>query len=437
MKKNFSILTLGCRVNQYESEAIAERLEENGFVRVEKDADIVIINTCTVTAESDRKSRQMIRRGAKQNPGAAVIVTGCYAETGLRELRKMDCIDYIVGVGAKDKIPSVAQKAGKNKTAVEIIPDVSAAEYDSLCRKTDTRFRSYVKIEDGCNGKCSYCIISSARGRVRSRNEEDILKEVKSLLSGGVKEIILTGIETAAYGSDFGKEKYRGESLASLIRKIDSLGCERITLGSLDPALISEEFVKDIKDIKGLMPHFHLSVQSASSATLAAMKRKYNAEMLKRSVELLKENIDGCTFSADVIVGFPGETVRPFFETLSFFEVYPFLHLHIFPYSVRKNTEAEKMPGQKSDEEKAKRARELADAQKRVKSALLDGYVQSHRERPVFVLVEQIKKGLAYGHSEHYAEVVFEAKKDDTGRIIPVTLISHNGDICRGIRSKE
>ena len=431
-RKTFSVLTLGCRVNQYESDCITEALTAAGLQKVDfgKECDVAVVNTCTVTAESDRKSRQMIRRTV---PCAkAVIVTGCYAETGRKAAQTIDGVTYITGNGKKSEICRIAVKLANGEAAEPDFPDVASCPYDAMICTTPQRTRSYIKIEDGCDSHCAYCIIPKARGGVRSKPAELIEYEARSLYRAGCREIILTGIETAAYGKDFGHQPYYGYALAKVIRTAADIGYARIGLGSLDPSVMSDSFVGAIAEIPSLMPHFHLSVQSGCSSVLARMRRRYSREMLEENIARLKAAIPEVTLSADVIVGFPGETEEEFCETLDFIKSVRFLHLHIFPYSVREGTEAAKMKDQLPASIKSRRLHRLSAAQAEIKRKLLREYIESHSEKPVYVLAEEMKLGKLYGHSEHFAEVVFDGDEGLTGDIIKVKLTSTDGELCFG-----
>lgn len=433
--KTFSVLTLGCRVNQYESDCLAEALTSEGLKKVDfgEKCDVAIVNTCTVTAESDRKSRQMIRRAVSSANN--IIVTGCYAETGRTAVEAMNNVTYVTGNGKKSAVCKAALSLIKGEKVIPEFPDVSTCPYDVMISTVPQRTRSYIKIEDGCDSRCAYCIIPKARGSVRSKEKELIIKEAKALYDAGCREVILTGIETAAYGKDFGKQPYYGHALAEVIRAVADIGYERIGLGSLDPSVMNEAFVNTIAQIPSLMPHFHLSVQSGCSSVLARMRRRYNRAMLEENIARLRRWVPDVTLSADIIVGFPGETEEEFSETLAFVERIKFLHLHIFPYSVREGTEAAQMKGQLPGNVKSERLHRLSASQAIIKKELLDSYVEAHRDLPVCVLVEEVKNGKLFGHSEHYAEVMFEGLECLVGSSVPVKLISTDGELCFGVHA--
>ena len=434
-----SILTLGCRVNQYESDSIVAALHGAGVVTVPfgEKCDIAIINTCTVTAESDRKSRQMIRRAASFSD--RIAVTGCYAQISGDEAASLDKVVYVCGNGGKAELASVVLSIlrGEYDGPVNaVVPPVSRSVTEmTLC--TPMRTRSYIKIEDGCDNRCAYCLISTARGPVRSKARETVLAEAETL-SRDTHEIILTGIETAAYGADFTPRQPYGHALADLICDVGKIGTvERIGLGSLDPTVMSDYFVTKIAAETKVLPHFHLSIQSGSTKILAAMQRKYRADMALEAIERMKKAMPDATFSCDVIVGFPGETDEDFSDTVEFCRKVGFLHLHIFPYSKRIGTKAADMPEQIPQEEKFRRAALLEDVGRNIKNELLDRYISDHSRAvgsPVYVLAEKSRGGVTSGHSEHFAEVTVGGCSAKIGEIVPVYLTSHDGDKCKGER---
>ncbi len=432
--KTVSILTLGCRVNQYESDYIMQTLAEKGYETVPfgTQSDVTVVNTCTVTAESDRKSRQMIRRAVAASPEGKIIVTGCYAETGTDTIRTIEGITYITGNAKKSDIPDAIDKLLNGLDVESTIYEIDEAEFDPMMLTSPERTRSYIKIEDGCDNRCSYCIIPSARGKVRSKPLTDILTEAKSLYDAGCREVILTGIETAAYGRDFEREPYYGYSLAGVIEEVEAIGFRRIGLGSLEPTVMRGEFAERIAKSKSLMPHFHLSVQSGSTGVLNRMRRRYNGKMLEESVERLKMCVPDVTLSADIIVGFPGETDEEFLETVDFVKRTRFLHLHIFPYSIREGTEAAVMKDQITGPVKSDRLKKLSDIQADIKRELLEEYVKVHDSLPVSVLVEKVTDGVAEGHSEHFVEVKFSGDSVMVGKPYDVVLESSDGDVCFG-----
>ena len=432
LNRTVGIYTLGCKVNQYESEAIAEHLEKNecSVISASESCDAYIINTCTVTAESDRKARQFIRRAISKNKNAYIIVTGCFAQSSPEDIEKIDGVDFICGnseklIAAKKIIEYF--NTNKQKSTPEIyVNDINDADFEDMSITKFERTRAYIKIEDGCENRCAYCIIPSARGKVRSKAPQSIISEVEALVKNGCKEIVLTGIETASYGKDLGDV-----ALADLLCRVDKInGLERVRLGSLDPSLITPNFVNKISKLKTLAPHFHLSLQSGSSRVLALMRRKYNADMAMNAINLLRENIPNVCFTTDVIVGFPQETEEDFEDTVNFVKNAGFLTVHIFPYSSRKGTEAAKMKGQISGDEKSRRLHVLEKIAKDSSAKILTEQI-SHRPQKK-VLFETFDGEYAYGHTDNFLEVAIHSNKDLKSQLLNVKLTHTDGSICYG-----
>ena len=426
------VFTLGCKVNQYESQAIAEALEARGFDIISPTAvcDAYIINTCTVTAESDRKARQFIRRAISKNPDAVVIVTGCMAQTAPDEVAAIEGVDAVIGNSDKLSAARLAgelcqnkQNGGKTKISVS---DINTAPFEDMTITKFDRTRAYVKIEDGCESRCTYCIIPNARGKIRSKPFDEVIREVEILTKNGCREVVLTGIETASYGRDLGDV-----DLADLLCRVDKIeGIGRVRLGSLDPSLIKEDFVKRIAPLKSLAPHFHLSLQSGSSKVLADMKRKYNADMAMRAIELLRKYIPRSQFTTDIIVGFPGETEQDFEETVDFVRNARFLMTHIFPYSKRAGTPAATMSGQIQKAEKSRRLHVLSDVESQIRGELLEKRIA---DEPVSeVLFESFADGVATGHTDDFIEVRVPSPTPIHAQCLRVRLISTDGNVCFG-----
>ncbi len=436
-KKNYtlSVITLGCRVNQYESDVLADSLKRRGveIVPFGERCDITVVNTCTVTAESDRKSRQTIRRAASL--AKHTVVTGCFAQISSDYLSNLDGITYACGNSGKAKLADTVYQILSGEYSgekVNITPpnDIGAVK---MTLSAPTRTRPYIKIEDGCNNRCSYCIIPSARGRVRSKPPALVIEEAAALAQSGYREVILTGIETASYGADFEHRRPYGHSLADLLREISKIdGIERIGLGSLEPTVMTDYFTDAVRALPKVLPHFHLSIQSGSSKILAAMRRRYNAEKALTAIEKMRNAVPDATFSADIIVGFPGETDGNFEETAEFCRTAKFLHLHIFPYSIRLGTEAAEMKSQIPEQIKHARLSVLESLGAGIKKDLLTDYVCAHSEAPIYVLAEKSKNGRTFGHSEHFVEVYVDGVTAKAGEIIPVLLDSTDGDTCVG-----
>ena len=425
------IYTLGCKVNQYESEAIAERLAEHG-ITVSKPSsvcDIYIINTCTVTAESDRKACQFIRRAIQKNPAAYILVTGCLAQTDAERIAAISGVDYISGNTNKLAVADYAIKlislGRKNDTPKIEVSDINESSFEKMSISEFGRTRAYVKIEDGCENKCAYCIIPSARGKIRSKEPQDVLSEVRALVRGGCREVVLTGIETASYGKDLG-----GVDLADLLVSTDCIdGLERMRLGSLGPSLISKKFVEKIAPLSTIAPHFHLSLQSGSSRVLALMKRKYNADMAMRAINLIREYIPNAQFTTDVIVGFPGETDEDFEETMRFAKEARFLMIHVFPYSKRKGTVAAQMKDQVAPDIKRKRAETLSALAADIRAEILSE--QIGKTYPV--LFETYRDGVAHGHTANFIEVSVKADSALTDMILDVEIVAVKDNVCIGV----
>lgn len=431
-KRAAGIYTLGCKVNQYESQAIAEALEARGFDIISPTAvcDAYIINTCTVTAESDRKARQFIRRAISKNPDAVVIVTGCMAQTAPDEVAAIEGVDAVIGNSDKLSAAKLADELCQNKqnggkTKISVL-DINTAPFEDMTITKFDRTRAYVKIEDGCESRCTYCIIPNARGKIRSKPFDQVIREVEILTKNGCREVVLTGIETASYGRDLG-----GVDLADLLCRVDKIeGIGRVRLGSLDPSLIKEDFVKRIAPLKSLAPHFHLSLQSGSSKVLANMKRKYNADMAMRAIELLRKYIPRSQFTTDIIVGFPGETEQDFEETVEFVRKARFLMTHIFPYSKRAGTPAATMSGQIQKAEKSRRLHVLSDVESQIRGELLEKRIA---DEPVSeVLFESFADGVATGHTDDFIEVRVPSPTPIHAQCLRVRLISTDADVCFG-----
>ncbi len=399
------ILTLGCKVNQYESEAMAEAFSASGFSVCERpdECDIYIINTCTVTAESDRKARQLIRRLLGRAPEALMLVTGCSAQANAERIAAIPGVDAVIGNREKMHVVTLARElyASGAKPAAPIleVPSLEGAGFEPMCITRFGRTRAYVKIEDGCESRCAYCAIPAARGPIRSKAMADVLAEVQALTAGGCREIVLTGIETGAWGRELS-----GVSLQDLLTEIDGIpGIGRVRLGSLDPTVMSEAFVARVAGLRSLAPHFHLSMQSGCSATLARMKRRYNARQAAAAMERVRTAIPEVQFTTDIIVGFPGETEAEFAESLRFAEEAEFLHIHVFPYSKRAGTPAATMPDQVPEEIKRARVAAMAAVSERSCEAILNRILA--KGKPLRFLPETHGEGFAMGHTPEFLEL--------------------------------
>lgn len=377
--------TLGCKVNTYETEAMAALFAQKNYkvVSFEERADIYIINTCTVTAVGDKKSRQIIRRAKRHNPDAIVAVTGCYAQVAKDEVAQIEGVNLVVGTAHRAQIVDLVEQAAGGK--INVVDTLTSVYEDFGIGNYHSRTRATVKIQDGCDSFCSYCIIPYARGRVRSRSMQSILKEVENLALQGFLEVVLVGIHLASYGKDL-----QGETLMDVIEEISKVdGIQRIRLGSLEPKSITDEFVTRMEKIETLCPHFHISLQSGCDATLKRMNRKYTMAEYFSGLERIRK-IPDCAVTTDVMVGFPGETEEDFRQSLENVLACHFSAVHIFPYSKRKGTPAATMKEQVSENTKAERAAIMHKSTNIYKQQFL----KSHIGRNMFVLFEQTDEGL-------------------------------------------
>ncbi len=463
--KSVALHNLGCKVNAYELEVIGQKLQENGYqvVPFDKKADIYIVNTCTVTNIADRKSRQMLHRAKKQNPDAVVVAVGCYVQTGKEAALLDESIDLAVGNNRKKDLPSIleaflaereaeAKAAGESAEALverktrhntSVVDIGKEQSYEEMMLngaearqdgQTPSRTRAYIKIQDGCNQFCSYCIIPYARGRVRSRKQEDILQEVQVLAKSGYHEVVLTGIHISSYGMDFiGKtdgdylengSDLRGTAmerayLLNLVRRIAEVdGIERIRLGSLEPRIITRSFAEGLAALPKVCPHFHLSLQSGCDDTLKRMNRHYTTGEYYEKVQLLRSVFDHPAITTDVIVGFPGETEEEFACTQEFLRRVNFFEMHIFKYSVRQGTVAASLPGQVSEAVKTIRSSALLELEREQSRAYRASYIGT----PVTILTEECRTidGVPYriGHTPAYVKAAFPTQGEPNNQLI-------------------
>ncbi len=402
---------LGCKVNSYEMDIMGQKLKEAGAIIVpfNEKADIYIINTCTVTNIADRKSRQMLHRAKKENPDAVVVAVGCYVETGIEGVKKDECIDLAVGNNKKSEIVDILNafleaKCDTDKTlGGSSIIDINKTDIyeEMMLSELPEHTRAYIKIQDGCNQFCSYCVIPYARGRVRSRDQKEILGEIKGLIQKGCKEVVLTGIHISSYGIDKGEP-----ALIDLVESIDELsGIERIRLGSLEPRIVTPENAKRLAAVEKLCPHFHLSLQSGCDSVLKRMNRHYTADEFREGVRLLRQYFDRPAITTDVIVGFPGETDEEFEECRKFVEDINFYEMHVFKYSPRKGTVAAGMKEQLTDREKTARSEVLIKLTEQQSEVYRNSFIGEE----VGILWEDMEeiKGRKYmiGHTDRYVRV--------------------------------
>ena len=434
-RKKAAFHTLGCKVNAYETEAMEELLTRSGYAVVPfaEGADIYVINTCTVTNIADRKSRQMLHRAKEMNPGAVVVAAGCYAEDAKKTLLQDPDVDLVVGNSEKTHLAEILDRffAGRDREEGEPIQFSSAYEPLFITR-TEGKTRAYLKIQDGCNQFCSYCMIPYVRGRVRSRRKEDILREAERLADAGYRELIITGIHISSYGLDFlypgenrqtpfAVEAQTNELLLEVIRDLDAVpGVERIRLGSLEPGIMTERFVRECSAISSICPQFHLSLQSGCDRTLKRMKRKYDTASYAAIVTSLREHFDHPSITTDVITGFPGEDDDEFSESRDFVSRMHFARMHIFPYSARTGTAAASMPGQNTNAVKHRRLLELEKIDREERK----NYAQSFVGKIVEALFEEPREVggeiCMMGHTREYVTVYRKGLPEDAGRIMKV-----------------
>lgn len=411
MKKKVALHNLGCKVNAYEVEAMQQLLEKAGYeiVPFTEGADVYLINTCTVTNIADRKSRQMLHKAKKMNPDAIVVAAGCYAQADTEKLKEDNAVDLILGNNQKTQIVEVLEEYEKEHSKqVQVIEINHTKEYEELSiEQTAEHVRAYIKVQDGCNQFCTYCIIPFARGRVRSRKIADVLREVETLASKGYKEVVITGIHLSSYGVDFPKEER--ESLLSLIQAVSKVaGIQRIRLGSLEPRIITEEFLEGIVATGKVCPHFHLSLQSGCNKTLKNMNRRYSAQEYAEKCELIRKYYPAPALTTDVIVGFPMETEEDFEESYEFVKNIHFYETHIFKYSRRHGTKAAAMDGQLTEAVKAQRSEKLLELHdiraKEYEEAMIGKTIELLLEEEI----EEDGKMWYVGHSREYVRAVIE-----------------------------
>lgn len=422
-KKTVALHNLGCKVNSYETEAVSELLKNSGYdiVPFEKGADIYIINTCSVTNIADRKSRQMIHRARKMNPDAIVVAMGCYVQAEENRKEEEKSADIIIGNNRKNDIVRLIQEYEINRRRRKDVSDVFKERgYEQLfISETSGHVRGFMKVQDGCDRFCSYCIIPYVRGRVRSRSIDDAVNEARTLAKGGCRELVLSGIHLSSYGKDLGG----GTGLLELIEAIHEVdGISRIRLGSLEPMIITQRFVERLARLPKLCPHFHLSLQSGCDRILQAMNRRYDTAEYKSKCDILRSCFNEPSLTTDIIAGFPGETEEEFMETVRFVDGISFFETHVFPYSLRKGTKAESLPGHLTEAEKKKRAAVLIELSEKKKKAHLEKITGSEKE----VLIEEETEvdGSKYwvGHTREYERVMVQSKDGLKNKLVNIKI---------------
>ena len=422
----FSIYTLGCKVNAYESEFIAHLFTSNEYKQVDynDNADIYIINTCTVTNNSDNKSKKIINHTRKNNPNSIIVVVGCFTQYINGELKSDLGIDIILGNKDKSKIVEYVEEYIKTKKKIKKIYDLKNQEFENMeIKKFESKTRAFVKIQDGCNNFCSYCIIPYVRGNIRSKKLDVVIDEVKSLVNSGHKEIVLTGIHTGHYGADI------NSNLTKLLKEISKIkNLERIRISSIEITELNDEFLDELKNNKLIVDHMHIPLQSGCDKTLKEMNRKYDTEYFYKKIEKIRSIRPDISITTDVIVGFPNETDEDFKKTVEFIKKVNFSRLHVFPYSKRNGTKAASMPNQVDDNIKKQRAHTLLELSKELES----NYYNKFKGKTLDVLFERNRDGKYVGHTSNYLEVEVESDKDITNEIVNVLITDVKDNKCFG-----
>ena len=428
-KKYIASYTLGCKVNQYDTEAVVEQFKTNGYEEVAFDevADVYIVNTCTVTHLSDRKCRQMLRKTKKLNPNSILVAMGCYAQASGEKIKEdVPEVDLIVGTNKRSEILNLVEAYHNHQEAYNYVSNImDVEEFEELqISSMGEHTRVYLKIQEGCNNYCTYCIIPYVRGKIRSRKLENVVQEAQRLVEAGFKEIILTGIHVLAYGKDLGNV-----TLLDAIRKVHDIeGVERIRLSSIEPVVLTEEFLQAIRTLPKLCHHFHLSLQSGSESVLKRMNRKYTAQEYKESVQRLREVWKDVAITTDIIVGFPGETEEEFQETVEFVKEIGFAQVHLFPYSKREGTVAAKMKNQVESAIKDERMKVL----KQVTLESQDAFLDEHIGKEVEVLFEKSEAGMAHGYTSNYMKVQVDTELNLENTVAKVYIEARENELLKG-----
>lgn len=433
MAKSAAIYTLGCKVNQYESSAIADLFRQSAYeiVDFEEQADVYVINTCTVTHLGDRKSRQIIRRAAKQNPGAVIAVTGCYAQTSPGEVLEIPGVDLVIGTKDKSKIVDLVEAYARGKGPVNAVEDIMGTDcFEELPVPTEQgKTRAFLKIQEGCNSFCAYCIIPYARGPVRSRLPENVISSAAALIEQGFKEIVLTGIHIGAYGQDFADKQI---DLAWLVERLAKLpGLLRLRLGSVEPHDINDALINAVAENPNVCRHLHIPLQSGDDEVLARMKRRYNTKQFLDLINKIYQSINGIAITSDVIVGFPGETEENFANTMKTVAGSGFAGIHVFKYSPRKGTVAATMTDQVEPQEKEERSKRLIE----LGHYLAGKFAQGQVGKKITVLVEQPHEknhSLWEGHTDTYLKVIFPGTESLRGELVKVQIDGTEESVLKG-----
>ena len=429
MNQKIASYALGCKVNQYESEAIAELFAEKGYdvVSIEDQADVYIINTCTVTNFGDKKSRQLIRKVKRQNPDAIVAVVGCYAQTAPEEISAVEGVNLVIGTKDKSQVVKMVEDYRKEMGVQNFVTDIMHERvFEPLeIKRLQNRTRAYLKIQDGCSQFCSYCIIPYARGPIRSRAPQDVIAEVKRLAENGFREVVLTGIHVASYGKD-----RKDITLTEIIQQVHAVeGIERIRFSSIEPNVVTEEFAQAMAALPKVCDHFHLSLQSGCDKTLEQMRRRYDTAQYRRAVALLRKYLPDVALTTDIIVGFPGESEEDYQQSKAFAEEIGFSKIHVFPYSPKKGTPAAERKDQLPNAVKQQRSHDLILASERMTEAFLQAHVGKEKE----VLFERMVSPDVYeGHTTNYMKVHAKSTEDLTNQCKMVHMLKVEGETAFG-----
>ena len=428
IEKTIAFHTLGCKVNHYETEAMWQIFKNDGYDRVtfNDNADVFVINTCTVTNTGDKKSRQVIRRAIRQNPEAVVCVTGCYAQTSPKEIEAIPGVDIIIGTADRDKLLDYVNQYHEERMPINGVKNIMKKRtYEEMDVPYFTdRTRATLKIQEGCNNFCTFCIIPWARGLLRSRDPEMVVAQATQLVNEGYKEIVLTGIHTGGYGEDL-----KDYNLAQLLRDLEQVeGLNRLRISSIEASQLTDEVMEVIKASNKIVRHLHIPIQSGSDTVLKRMRRKYTMEFFERRITELKEMMPNIALTSDVIVGFPGETEEEFMETYNFIEKHHFSELHVFPYSMRTGTPAARMTDQVDETIKNERVQRLIDLSNR----LATEYAEQFKDDVLEVIPEEMKDGKIVGHSDNYIKVAIEGDESLIGELVKVKITEPGYPISKG-----
>lgn len=415
-EKTIAFHTLGCKVNHYETEAMWQIFKEDGYERIdfEQNADVYVINTCTVTNTGDKKSRQVIRRALRKNPDAVIAVTGCYAQTSPKEIMDIAGVDIIIGTEDRDKLLGYVNQYHRERQPINGVKNIMKKRtYEEMDVPYFTdRTRATLKIQEGCNNFCTFCIIPWARGLMRSRDPVKVIEQAQNLVDQGYKEIVLTGIHTGGYGEDL-----KDYNLAQLLRDLEQVdGLNRLRISSIEASQLTDEVIDVIRDSNKIVRHLHVPIQSGSDTVLKRMRRKYTMEFFESRIVKLKEIMPNVAITSDVIVGFPGETEEEFQETYDFINKHHFSELHVFPYSIRTGTPAARMTDQIDNDTKNERVRRLIDLSDRLALEYAEGFKDDVLE----IIPEEVKDGKLIGHADNYMKIAIDADESLTGELVKV-----------------